>query len=154
MNSCWVKYLCTNYRRQTKMLPICEDPVGCNVIPSDIQRKVSNIVNQLHVARFRRSSLTFEATKPEASIAQSSKRRQDTLASSQMALECAKNRMECEDACALLHNDWLKRNQKFATGLQKYAYVLLTDQEKSKYRNVYLAACACYNEQVTISYIS
>tara|TARA_Y100000389_G_C17469850_1_gene529333 strand:+ start:2509 stop:2880 length:372 start_codon:yes stop_codon:yes gene_type:complete len=71
------------------------------------------------------------------------------------ALKCIENRFDRESCSILIHNDWITRNMKRATTLQKQTYVLLSEYEKNKYRNIYDITLNHYNSYIeSITYIS
>ena len=142
------------------------------LIDDSIIDEVSNLINKLYVARYRRNSVPLTPIKGgktlslktdenqilqnpcDRTIVQAVKRRNDCHALARVAVECVGKDIVCEDVCVIMHNDWLKRNHRYATEMQKRGYTLLTEQEKDRYRDMYWVARKSYNKRVIVSYIS
>lgn len=74
------------------------------------------------------------------------------LETAKLLLMCVAAKIPEEDSACILHNNWLSRNERIATELQKRSYCFQSAYEKQRYLDVYNLAKSLCEEEVT--YIS
>lgn len=117
---------------------------------------VENIARSLHRAHIERikSQLQFREYSSDLDYLDPVKQN-ERFNTARFALKCIMMKLDRESSSVLIHNDWISRNKKIATTLQKHTFNLLTEYEKNKYRNIYDTALLHYDLDLNLpTYIS